>query len=455
MEITETNSEGLKRELQVKVAAKELNERFDERLDKMRGSVNLKGFRKGKVPLAHIKKLYGRAVMAEVLEQAVRETSDKALKERDERPAEQPAIALPEDQDEIEKVLSGQADLSYVMKFEVIPKFDLTDFSQLKLERLVAEPTDEEVDATLAQIRERNVAFEAEEGREAADGDRVTLDFKGTIDGEAFEGGTGEGMPVVLGQKGVIPGFEEAITGIKPDEERTFDVTFPEDYPAEHLKGKPASFWVKATEVAKPVTPEASDEFAATLGVESLDKLKEMIRENLAGEYRQTARIKLKRELLDELERTHTFELPPSLVEREFNGIWKQLTDSMERAGKTFADEDKSEEETREEYRKIAGRRVRLGLVIGEIGDKNKIEVGQEELRQALAEQARNFPGQEKQVYEFYQKNPEAIADLRAPIFEDKVVDFILELAKPAERKVTKDELVKEAEETAEREAGA
>lgn len=450
MQVKETNTDGLKRTLEVVVGAAELNERFSTRLEKMKNQANLKGFRKGKVPLAHLKKLYGKALMAEIVEQTVQETSSEAIQERKERPAMQPAIALPEDQTEIEQVLAGEKDLSYSMSFEVLPEIELADFSAMKLERLVAEADQEEIDKAVDSLLERNTEYVAEEGREATDGDQVTMDFVGKIDGEAFEGGSGEGVQLVLGQGNFIPGFEDGLKGVKAGEERAVTAEFPEDYPAEHLAGKKAVFDVKATAVAVPKKPEANDEFATGLGVESIDKLRSMMKDQIEAEFAKAARLKIKRELLDELEKAHDFDLPPSLVDREFEGIWKQLTDGLEQSKKTFEDEGKSEEETRQEYQQIARRRVRLGLVIGEIGDKNKIEVTQEELRDAILEQARRYPGQEKFVYEHYTKTPGAIAELRAPIFEDKVVDFILELAKPSERSVTKDELLKAVEEATE-----
>jgi len=448
MQVTETNTEGLKRELEVVIARNEINEKFTDRLDKMKSQVQLKGFRKGKVPVAHLKKLYGRAVMAEILEQTVNESSSEALKERNERPAMQPAINLPEDETEVEQIMKGERDLTFSMLFEVLPDIEVADFSTLTLERLVAEASEAEVEEALQNLLERNTAYEAEEGREASDGDRVTMDFVGKIDGEAFQGGSGEGIPLVLGQGQFIPGFEDGLKGVKAGDERTVEANFPDDYQAEHLAGKDAVFDVKVTEVAAPKTADADDEFAKTLGVDSIDNLRSMLKEQLEVEYTKAARMKLKRELLDELERIHDFELPPSLVKREFEGIWNQLNEGLKQAGKTFEDEGKSEEDTRKEYEAIAERRVRLGLVIGEIGDKNKIEVSQEELRDAILEQARQYPGQEKAVYEYYTKQPGALAELRAPIFEDKVVDFILELAKPTEKTLTKDELLKAVEET-------
>jgi trigger factor len=446
MQITETSNEGLKRTLQVTVPAGELGKRFSDRLDEIKDRVQLKGFRKGKVPVPHLKKMYGRSLMVEVLQDTVRETSNQALADRKLRPAMQPSVTLPEDQAEIEKVLAGQADLSYSMTFEVLPAIELADFKKLKLERLVADVDDEAVEKAIGELVDRSITYTAEEGRAAATGDRVTVDFVGKIDGEAFEGGTAEAAPIVLGQGNFIPGFEEGITGAKAGEERDVAATFPADYPVENLAGKAASFAVTVKEVAAPSRPEVNDEFAKTLGAESVAQLKDLVKQQIDREYANVARQKLKRELLDALEQSHEFELPPSLVDSEFAAIWQQLEANLKRADKTFADEGKSEEETRAEYRKIAERRVRLGLVIGEIADKNDLKITQDEMRKALIEQARRFPGQEKTVYEYYEKTPGALAELRAPIFEDKVVDFVLDKAKPADKKVSKDELFKKAE---------
>jgi trigger factor len=446
MQITETSSEGLKRTLQVVVPAGELGKRFDSRLDEIKDRVQLKGFRKGKVPVPHLKKMYGRSLMVEVLQETVRDTSNQALADRKLRPAMQPSVALPEDQAEIERVLAGQADLAYSMTFEVLPAIQLADFKSLQLERLVAEVDAEAVDKALDELVKRSITHTPEEGRAAETGDRVTIDFVGKIDGEAFEGGSTEGAPIVLGEGNFIPGFEEGLAGAKAGEERQVAATFPADYPVEKLAGNAAIFDVKVKEVAVPTRPEINDEFAKSLGAETVEQLKDMVKTQLAREYANVARSKLKRQLLDQLEKAHSFELPPSLVDSEFGGIWHQLEDNLQRAGKTFADEGKSEEETREEYRRIAERRVRLGLVIGEIAEKNELKITQDEMRRALIEQARRYPGQEKAVYEYYEKNPNALAELRAPIFEDKVVDFVIEKASPAEKKVTRDELFEKPE---------
>jgi trigger factor len=302
----------------------------------------------------------------------------------------------------------------------------------------------------VGELVERSVTFTPDEARAAEKGDRVTVDFVGTIDGEAFEGGTAEAAPIVLGQGNFIPGFEEGITGAKAGDERDVVATFPADYPVATLAGKDATFAVKVKEVASAVRPEVDDAFAKTLGTESVTQLKELVSAQIAREYANAARLKLKRELLDQLEKAHEFELPPSLVDNEFASIWEQLENNLKRSGKTFADEGKSEDEAREEYRRIAERRVRLGLVIGEIAERNELKITQDEMRKALIEQARRYPGQEKTVYEYYEKTPGALAELRAPIFEDKVVDFVLDKAKPADKKVSKDELFQKVEDATE-----
>jgi len=310
-------------------------------------------------------------------------------------------------------------------------------------------PADAEVDEFLTRLSEQQKTYEKVE-RAAEKGDRVTIDFVGKIDGEAFEGGSAEAAPIVLGESSFIPGFEDGLMGVKAGDERAVSATFPADYPVETLAGKDAVFDVKVKEVATATRPAVDDEFAKSLGTETVDQLKELVNAQIAREYANVSRSKLKRQLLDVLEKGHAFDLPPSLVDSEFAGIWQQLEGNLKQAGKTFADEGKSEEEVREEYRRIAERRVRLGLVIGEIADKNQLKITQDEMRRALMEQARRFPGQEKAVYEYYEKNPAAVAELRAPLFEDKVVDFILEKATPTEKTVSKDELFAKPEEAGE-----
>ncbi|HVZ04181.1 trigger factor [Hyphomicrobium sp.] len=451
MQVTETARDGLKRTLQVVVGKAELGERFTARLDEIKDRVEIKGFRKGKVPVAHIKKLYGKTLMQEVLEQTLNDTSAKAVKDRNERPAQQPKVELVDfDENAFDRIVKGEADLAYKMDFEVLPPIPVADLTTLKLEQLSAEVDDAAVDKALADLAERNTSYEPEEGRVAGEGDLVTMNFVGRIDGEAFEGGSGEGQSLVIGKKQFIPGFEEGITGMKAGDQKIVSATFPEDYPMKDLAGKKADFDVTVTAVAKPKKPEVDEDFAKGLGAEDLKALRGFVSEQIKREYDQASRAKLKREILDALDKAHTFELPASLVDFEFDNIWKQLENNLKATNKTFADEGKTEEELRAEYRGIAERRVRLGLVIGEIGEKNKLQVSQDEMRRALVEQARRYPGQEKQVYEYYEKTPGALAELRAPIFEDKVIDYVIAEAKPVEKKVSRDELLKAVEEATE-----
>lgn len=449
MQVTETKSEGLRRELQVVIDQSELGRRFSEQLDKIKDRVTIKGFRPGKVPLAHIKRVHGRSLMADVIQNALIESSNKALEDRKERPAMQPQIKLTEDEQEIERILRGETDLTYTMAFEVLPAFEIADLSKLELERPVAEVDDAEVAKSIEQLRQSSTTYLPEAGRVAEDGDQVTVDFVGSIDGEPFEGGKGEDAQVVLGRGGFIPGFEEGLKGIKPGEERSIEAEFPAAYPVKELAGKKATFAVTCKAVARPVLPELDDDFAKGFGLESLEDLKQAMKERIASEYARISRQKAKRALLDALDAAHSFELPPSLVDTEFEGIWRQVTASLERANRTFEDEGKTEESERAEYRKLAERRVRLGLVLSEIGDKAEIKVGDDELARALAEQARQFPGQSKQIYDFYRKNPGALARLRAPIFEEKVVDHILGLAKISDKIVSREELLADIEDEA------
>jgi trigger factor len=447
MEVTETSSTGLKRELKVVIGQGELGQLFQTRIDEVKDQVQLKGFRKGKVPVAHIKKLFGRSVMAEVVQQAVEDTSRKAISDRNERPAHQPTIGFGENKEEMERVLAGQGDLAYTLSFEILPTITVADFSALKLEREVAEVSEEAVDKAVADLVERSVRYEVEEDRAAADGDRLTVDYVGRVGGQEFEGGSAESAELVLGEGRLLPGLVEGLAGAKAGEQRVIPVRFPDDYRPEDLAGKEAEFTVKVKEVAKPLRPEVNDEFAKTLGAQSLPQLRELVRGKIAGEYAAVAYQKLKRRLLDEMEKAHDFSLPEALVQNEFEAIWRryQATDKAE--GTPEGEPARSEEERKAECRRIAERRVRLGLVIGEVAERQKIEVTQDELKRALIARARSFPGQERFVYEYYEKNPGALVELKGPMFEDKVIDYILEQAKPADRNVSVEELLKPVEE--------
>ena len=452
MQVTETLSEGLKREFKISVPASDLDAKAGAKLVDLKDKVRINGFRPGKVPVTHLKKVYGRSVMAETIDQTIRDTNTQLFSERGFRLATEPKITMPTEQAEVEDLLNGNTDLTYTVAIEVVPSIALADFKTFEVEKPVAEVTDADVDEAIKRIADSNRGYAAKgEGAKAESGDRVTVAFKGTINGEAFEGGAGEGIQVVIGSNTFIPGFEEQLTGIATDETRTLKVAFPKNYMNDKLAGQPAEFETTATLIEAPQDIAIDDEFAKTLGLESLDKLKEAARERLVAEFATATRQRVKRALLDRLDETHRFEAPPSLVDEEFNLMWNSVKAEMDSAGKTFADEDTTEDAAKEEYRKIADRRVRLGLVLSEIGEKNKISVTDDEVGRAVIERARSMPGREKEVWDYYRSNAQALAQLRAPIYEDKVVDFILELAKVTEKKVSRDDLYKddEAEKTA------
>jgi trigger factor len=448
MQVTETLSQGLKHEFQVSVPAADLDAKADARLVDLKDKVRLNGFRPGKVPVSHLKKVYGRSVMAETIDQTIRDTNTQIFTERGFRLAADPKITMPTEEKAVEELLAGKSDLTYTVAIEVVPSIQLADFKSFNVEKPVAEVTDADVDEAVKRIADQSRGYAAKgEGEKAASGDRVTINFKGTIDGTPFEGGTGENIQVTIGSNTFIPGFEDQLTGIAAGETRTLKVSFPKNYASEKLAGQPAEFETTATLVEAPQPVEINDEFAKTLGLESLDKLKQAARERLAAEYAGATRQRVKRALLDRLDETHKFEAPASLIDEEFNLMWNSIKAEMDSSGKTFADENTTEDAAKEEYHAIADRRVRLGLVLAEIGEKNKISVTEDEVGRAVIERARQMPGREKEVWDYYRNNANALAQLRAPIFEDKVVDFILELANVTEKKVTRDELYKDDDE--------
>lgn len=446
MQVTETLAEGLKRELKVVIPASELASRLDTYLDDLKDKVKIKGFRPGKVPAAHLKRLYGRQATAEILNELLNETTRKAVEERNEKPALQPEIDLPDG--DAEAILSGSADISFKMSYDILPEFELIDFKTVEIERPVVEISDAEIDEQIAQIADNNKPFETKDGA-AEDGDRVLMSYLGKLDGTPFDGGADENGQLVLGSKQFIPGFEEQLVGLKAGDEKVIEVSFPEDYPAKHLAGKAVTFDIVVKEVQAPGEVKIDDDFAKGLGLEGLDKLKEIIRGQIESQYGAMTRQRVKRQLLDKLDEVYTFDLPERLVQSEFDGVWRQVEQDMQRSGKSFEDEETTEEEARGEYRKIAERRVRLGLVLSEVGEQNQVKVTDEEVQRALYEKVRQFPGQEKQVFDFYRSNPTALASLQAPIYEEKVVDYILELAKVTDKTVTKDELMAEDEDEA------
>ncbi len=434
MQVTETSNEGLRREFTIVVPKDDIETRLVARLTEVGQSVNVPGFRPGKVPVAILRKRYGEAVRGEILEQTIQDTIQRAIADNDLRPAMEPQIDL--------VTFEDGADLEYKMTVDVIPDIEQPDFGKLELERLVVAVPDEDVDQAIQRIADQQKNFVAEEGRAAAEGDQVVMDFVGKIDGEAFDGGSAEGMELELGSGRFIPGFEDQLVGIKAGESRAVNVSFPDDYPAETLAGKAAVFDVDVKEVQTAAASVIDDEFAKNMGAETLDSLKGMIREQIGSEYEQISKGRLKRTLLDKLAEMTDFDVPPGLLDGEFETIWKQVEEAKEKDQLDEDDKGLSDDELRDRYREIAARRIRLGLLLSETGRQNDLTVNQDDLNRAMAEQARRFPGQEAQVMQFYQQNPQAMQELQAPIFEEKVVDYIIELAKVTERSVTSEELL-------------
>ena len=451
MQVTETRSEGLRREYKVTLPASELAERLTSELSTLKDKVRINGFRPGKVPIAHLRRLYGRSVMADVVQSAVSEANRKIIEDNNLRLALEPKIDMAGDQAEVEKALDARGDLDFTVAVEVLPSFELADLSDVSLKKLVAEVSDTELDEALVRMATQNRSFSPrEDGAEAAEGDRVVVDFTGRIDGEAFEGGTAEGISVEIGSNSFIPGFEPQLTGAKVGESRKVNVTFPENYGSAELAGKPAEFYVTVKEIQGAGEAKVDEDLAKAFGMESLDKLKEGVKGAISRDFEAQSRRRLKKELLDALDTKYGFELPPGLVEQEFAAVWSQVEADLKNSGRTFADEETTEEEARAEYRRIAERRVRLGLVLAQVGASADIQVSDEEVDRALVERVRQYPGQERQVWEYFQKNPAAKAELRAPILEEKTVDHLLGRVNVVDEPTSKEALFRDEDEKAE-----
>jgi trigger factor len=453
MNVTETASTGLKREFKVVVNAAELSKQADARLKDMAGKAQIKGFRPGKVPVDHLKRLYGKSVMAEVVQKSIDDGARAVFADRNLKPAYQPDVKLPEAEDEVNQIMDGKKDLSFDVSAEVIPEFEIKDFSGLSLTKHVVAVTDAHIDEAVTRLSASSKTFEAKaEDAKSETGDRVTISFVGKVDGKPFDGGAGEDIPLELGSNQFIPGFEEQLLGKKVGDDVLVKVTFPEAYNVKDLAGKPAEFDTRIAGIEKPVAAVVDDEFAKKMGFESLAALRDMVKSGLDREFGRMTAMKLKRDVLDALDKQYSFDLPSKLVEAEFNGIWNALSKEMTKAAKSFADENTTEDDARKEYRAIAERRVRLGLVLGTMGEKEGIQVNEQELQQSLIARVRQFPGQEKQVYDFYRKNPNALIELRGPIFEQKVVDLIVGKATVADKDTSRDELQSMVEEDMETE---
>ena len=443
MQIVEKSVEGLSRVYGVTVPAAVLAEKVEVRIAEITPTLNLKGFRPGKVPTGHVRRMFGKSLMSEIVEQTINETTQKVLSDNNLRPAGEPDLRPEGD---IQDVFEGRSDLAYEIALEVIPEFEPADFSEISLKRPIYEPTEEEVDAAVAELAESSKTYEPRKGKtvKSKDGDQLLIDFVGRVDGEAFEGGGAEDATLTLGSGQFIPGFEEQLVGAKPGDEVLVKVTFPAEYQAAQLAGKDAEFTVQVKEVRAPKASKVDDALAERLGIENLEKLKELLRSNLQSQFAGATRFKLKRALLDILDERHDFLLPPRMVEAEFSQIWEQVQQDKTSGGLPPEDADKTDAQLEVEYRKIAERRVRLGLVLAEVGRINNVQVTEQELAEAMRAEAMRYGPQAQQIFDFLRQNPSAQSQIRAPIFEEKVVDLIVSRAKVEDEKVSKEELLRE-----------
>ena len=443
MQVTETLNEGLKRKLSVVIPKSDLTSRLEARLSELRTQANIKGFRPGKVPESHLRKMYGKSAMAEVMQDAINTTVGDALQSRAERAAAQPKVDLPEDQGTLNRVLDGESDLNFDVSYEVLPAVELMNFSGLALEKPVVAISDEDVEKELGRVFRANRGYDPKpDDGVVAEGDNLGLSFVGKIDGKTFEGGSSDHTHLIVGGGDFVPGFEEQLVGMKKNESRSIDITFPADYSREELRGKKAVFDVTILHIDGPQPGvELNDDFARRLGLDDLGALRTSVREQMGSALDSMSRQAVKRQILDKLDDGHKFQVPEQLVDAEFDSIWERVKHEIEEHGRSFEDEGTTEAEAREQYRKIAERRVRLGLVVAEVGNENKVEVTEDEHQQALIAEVRRFPGQEQQVYDYYRKNPQALAGLRAPVFENKVVDFVAAQAAMTDMPMTREEL--------------
>jgi trigger factor len=443
MQIVEKSVEGLSRVYGVTVPAAVLAEKVEVRIAEITPTLNLKGFRPGKVPTGHVRRMFGKSLMSEIVEQTINETTQKVLSDNNLRPAGEPDLRPEGD---IQDVFEGRSDLAYEIALEVIPEFEPADFSEISLKRPIYEPTEEEVDAAVAELAESSKTYEPRKGKtvKSKDGDQLLIDFVGRVDGEAFEGGGAEDATLTLGSGQFIPGFEEQLVGAKPGDEVLVKVTFPAEYQAAQLAGKDAEFTVQVKEVRAPKASKVDDALAERLGIENLEKLKELLRSNLQSQFAGATRFKLKRALLDILDERHDFLLPPRMVEAEFSQIWEQVQQDKTSGGLPPEDADKTDAQLEVEYRKIAERRVRLGLVLAEVGRINNVQVTEQELAEAMRAEAMRCGPQAQQIFDFLRQNPSAQSQIRAPIFEEKVVDLIVSRAKVEDEKVSKEDLLRE-----------
>lgn len=447
MEVILKSAEGLGRNFAVKVPAAEIHQKLDARLEGMRPRLQIKGFRKGKAPMSYLRKVYGRGVMGEIVNDVISESAQKAFADHQLQPAAPPRPTLTSD---LDAVLAGKSDLEYEIVGEILPTFEPMDLATLELVRLVSPAPAEDVEKTLEELAERRRQYEPRgEGEAAGKDDLVSIDYTGLIDDKPFQNNVGVDQEVVLGSNRLIPGFEDQLIGARAGETRTVNVTFPDEYAAVAVAGKAATFAVTVKEVKAPQPIIIDDEFAKSFGFDDLAALRARVTERLDAEHGQASRMHLKRALLDKLDAAHSFDLPPGMVEQEFQQIWRQV----QAAERDEDEKDKSEDELKADYRKIAERRVKLGLLLAEIGKRANVSVPSADLQRAVQERAMmdarilQNQGQKvtpQDVLKFYQQNPGAIAEIRAPLFEEQVVDHILAKATITEQVVSKEELFKD-----------
>ena len=443
MNVVEKSSEGLSRTFEVVVPASELEKKLTAKIEEIRPEVRLKGFRPGKVPASHIKKMFGASIMGDILQEIVPKATQDTLDERKLRPASQPAVDVKSD---AEDVIKKGSDFAFEINVEIMPDFEPADPKGFKVEKPVAKVADAQIDEAMGELAKQAQAYEPKAAKaKAEDGDKVVIDFVGSIDGEEFDGGKAEGAELVIGSGQFIPGFEEQLIGAKAGDKIEVKVTFPEAYQAEQLAGKDAVFATEVKEVQAPAESAIDDSLAERLGLPSLDALKDALKGRFEQEHAQASRMKVKRSLLDQIDEAHnTIDLPRKMVEQEFEAIWREVKNAIENDQLDDEDKDKSEDDLRTDYMAIAERRVRLGLVLAEMGRAANVDVTQEEIARAVNQEAQRYPGREREVVDFYQKNPGALQSLRAPIYEEKVVDYILELADVSEKEVDREALFAE-----------
>ncbi|HSC17545.1 MAG TPA: trigger factor [Rhizomicrobium sp.] len=458
MQITETVSDNLHREFKVVIGRDDLDARLTGRLEEMKPRVHLKGFRPGKAPVSFLRKSFGKSMMGEILDEAVNESSKRALEDNGLKPALPPRVEMGSD---IEQVAQGKSDLEFTLAIDLMPDFEPAEVTMMQVERLVSDVTDKDIDDAVYRMGEQSRTYSPRaDGEAGQQEDSVTIDFVGRVDGTEFPGGKAEDFNLVLGSGQLIPGFEDQLVGAKAGDERDVKVTFPPDYPEAKLAGKDAVFSVKVKEVKSPDPVSVDDELAKKMGLDSLSTLRDRVRDQMRQDYARVSRMHMKRRILDALDEAHSFDLPPAMVEAEFNAIWQAVQQELEREGNAGEDEGKSEEDLKKEYHDIAERRVRLGLVLAKIGEQNGIQVAPEEVNRAAAARARQYamqsqasgqPMTEQQAYQLLTNSPQAMAEVRAPLFEDKVVDFIAELAQVEDRKVDRDILFLDPDEAREK----